>query len=131
MFILLFVINNDDELVKSRKTPFFVIPAKAGIQFFNWLQSFWTPVFTGVTTFYETINDIREYQDEASWFFLQLITRQNNTYHLFLSSNKHAMPKYLSEPMVTVHRGVETPIAMCILCLNADIFSVLSLPKQS
>jgi len=23
--------------------------------FFNWLQSFWTPVFTGVTTFYETI----------------------------------------------------------------------------
>jgi len=59
--------------------------------FFNWLQSFWTPVFTGVTTFYETINDIREYQDEASWFFLQLITRQNNTYHLFFSSNKHAM----------------------------------------
>ena len=47
---------NIDELVKSRKTPFFVIPAKAGIQFFNWLQSFWTPVFTGVTTFYETIN---------------------------------------------------------------------------
>jgi len=45
-----------DELVKSRKTPFFVIPAKAGIQFFTWLQSFWTPVFTGVTTFYETIN---------------------------------------------------------------------------
>ena len=24
-----------DELVKSRKTPFFVIPAKAGIQFFQ------------------------------------------------------------------------------------------------
>ena len=52
-----------DDLVKSRKIPFFVIPdfgelsrvAKAGIQFFNWLQSFWTPVFTGVTTFYETI----------------------------------------------------------------------------
>jgi len=49
-----------DELVKSRKTPFFVIPAKAGIQFFNWLQSFWTPPgldpgSTGVTTFYETI----------------------------------------------------------------------------
>jgi len=44
-----------DDIVKSRKTTFFVIPAKAGIQFFNWLQSFWTPVFTGVTTFYETI----------------------------------------------------------------------------
>jgi hypothetical protein len=26
---------NFDELVKSRKTPFFVIPAKAGIQFFQ------------------------------------------------------------------------------------------------
>jgi len=26
---------NIDELVKSRKTPFFVIPAKAGIQFFQ------------------------------------------------------------------------------------------------
>jgi hypothetical protein len=26
---------NIDELVKSRKTPFFVIPAKAGIQFFS------------------------------------------------------------------------------------------------
>jgi len=43
------------ELLGSRRTLFFVIPAKAGIQFFNWLQSFWTPVFTGVTTFYETI----------------------------------------------------------------------------
>ena len=68
-----------DELVKSRKKPFFVIPANPGL----WsgmtakpessyhphpalplkgegkggggLQSFWTPVFTGVTTFYETI----------------------------------------------------------------------------
>jgi len=52
---------NFDSFVKNRKTPFLVIPAKAGIQFFNCLQSFWTPPgldpgFTGVTTFYETIN---------------------------------------------------------------------------
>jgi len=35
--------NNDlhiDELVKSRKTPFFVIPAKAGIQFFQLFTEF-------------------------------------------------------------------------------------------
>jgi len=35
-------VTNSDKLVKSRKTP---------------LQSFWTPVFTGVTTYYETINN--------------------------------------------------------------------------
>ena len=29
-----------DELVKSRKTPFFVIPAKAGIQFFQLVAEF-------------------------------------------------------------------------------------------
>jgi hypothetical protein len=29
---------------------FHVIPAKAGIQGFNALRTFWTPVFTGVTT---------------------------------------------------------------------------------
>ena len=29
-----------DELVKSRKTPFFVIPAKAGIQFFQLVTEF-------------------------------------------------------------------------------------------
>jgi hypothetical protein len=32
-----------------------VIPAKAGIQEFNKLENPWTPVFTGVTTFCETI----------------------------------------------------------------------------
>ena len=34
--------SNDkgDELVKSRKTPFFVIPAKAGIQFFQFVTEF-------------------------------------------------------------------------------------------
>jgi len=31
---------NFDELVKSRKTPFFVIPAKAGIQFFQLVTEF-------------------------------------------------------------------------------------------
>jgi hypothetical protein len=29
---------------------FHVIPAKAGIQYFNGLRTYWTPVFTGVTT---------------------------------------------------------------------------------
>jgi hypothetical protein len=32
--------NKIDELVKSRKTPFFVIPAKAGIQFFQLVTEF-------------------------------------------------------------------------------------------
>jgi hypothetical protein len=51
--------------------PFFVIPVKTGhtVQFFKpngatvalsgyikWLQLAWTPVFTGVTTYYEIIN---------------------------------------------------------------------------
>jgi len=44
-----------DELVKSRKTPFFVIPAKAGIQFIQLVTKFLGSSFTGVTTFYETI----------------------------------------------------------------------------
>ena len=43
-------------LVKSQKAPFLVFPAKDGIQYFDSLQNLWTPVFTGVTTFYETIN---------------------------------------------------------------------------
>jgi len=60
---------NADEIVKSRKTPFFVIPAEVLRQaqdrepierpessFLKWLRMVWTPVFTGVTTFYETIN---------------------------------------------------------------------------
>ena len=54
---------NLDELVKSRKTSFFVIPAKAGIQFIQLLTkaldsglSATGTVFTGVTTFYEFIN---------------------------------------------------------------------------
>jgi len=32
-----------------------VIPAKAGIQFFQLVRILWTPVCTGETTFYETI----------------------------------------------------------------------------
>jgi hypothetical protein len=46
----------------SQKSPWgsiFVIPAKAGIQLFQW---FWTPVFTGVTvggTYYEIIVSVR------------------------------------------------------------------------
>jgi hypothetical protein len=44
-----------DHGAKSRKTPFSVIPAKAGIQ---GNKHFWTPAFAGVTalmTFYEPI----------------------------------------------------------------------------
>ena len=33
-------ITKIDEFVKSRKTPFFVIPAKAGIQFFQLVTEF-------------------------------------------------------------------------------------------
>jgi hypothetical protein len=54
-----------DGLVKSQKIPFPVIPAKAGIQCFQAVadhldsgfhrSTIWTPVFTGVTTFYEFI----------------------------------------------------------------------------
>jgi len=45
-----------DDLVKSLKRRISVIPAKAGIQYFKYLKIFWTPVSTGVTTFYEIIN---------------------------------------------------------------------------
>jgi hypothetical protein len=37
---LIIFLSNFDELVKSRKTPFFVIPAKAGIQFFQLVTEF-------------------------------------------------------------------------------------------
>jgi hypothetical protein len=50
---------NIDDLVKSLKRRISVIPAKAGIQLFQTLKIFWTPVSTGVTTFYDSIN-IRE-----------------------------------------------------------------------
>ncbi|MBM4309100.1 MAG: hypothetical protein FJ123_20415 [Deltaproteobacteria bacterium] len=44
-----------DDLVKSPFIPGFVIPAKAGIQCFQSVKTSWTPVFTGVTTFYNSI----------------------------------------------------------------------------
>jgi hypothetical protein len=52
----------NDGIVKSLKLGFFVIPAKAGIQSRLWrdfkdLEILWTPVSTGVTTFYEFINN--------------------------------------------------------------------------
>jgi len=57
---------NDDNLVKSQKTTFFVIPAKAGIQCFQKLMTDLDPDCSlsrtvcgaGVTTFYESINNI-------------------------------------------------------------------------
>jgi hypothetical protein len=52
---------NSDVLVKNLKMRIPVIPAKAGIQSrserdYKYLRILWTPVFTGVTTFYEIIN---------------------------------------------------------------------------
>jgi hypothetical protein len=44
-----------DGSVKSRKINKIVIPAKAGIQEFQVVTKHWTPVFTGVTTFYDFI----------------------------------------------------------------------------
>ena len=52
-----------DDLVKSQKRPFSVIPANPGScpgeepesSSFVELQIIWTPVFTGVTTFYEAV----------------------------------------------------------------------------
>ena len=44
-----------DESVKSRMI---VIPAQAGIQRLQMvLKKHWTPVFTGVTTFYESVKN--------------------------------------------------------------------------
>ncbi len=55
-YLLIVITNNLDDFVKSRKTPFFVISRIGGESiFFKWLHIVWTPVFTGVTTFYETI----------------------------------------------------------------------------
>jgi hypothetical protein len=34
---------------------FFVIPAEAGIQYFRAVKILWIPVFTGMTTFYDSI----------------------------------------------------------------------------
>jgi hypothetical protein len=50
------IIMTFDGFVKSRKRVMIVIPAKAGIQCFNWLRILWTPVFTGETTFYDFIS---------------------------------------------------------------------------
>ncbi|MFZ4438401.1 MAG: hypothetical protein ACOYOS_08240 [Syntrophales bacterium] len=42
-------------IVKSRKFPATVIPAKAGIQTFPSVTKNWIPVFTGMTTFDEAV----------------------------------------------------------------------------
>jgi hypothetical protein len=60
--MLLFILSNRqqtcqakfDGFVESPKLPISVIPAKAGIQHFQMVIIIWTPVFTEVTTFYET-----------------------------------------------------------------------------
>jgi hypothetical protein len=44
-----------DDLVKSLKRLFSVIPAQAGIQSFQVFRILWIPVFTGMTTFYDAI----------------------------------------------------------------------------
>jgi hypothetical protein len=56
--------GNLDSFVKSPNLFFFVIPANPGSDpgqapessKFNWLSWSWTPVSTGVTTFYEAVN---------------------------------------------------------------------------
>jgi len=55
---------NLDDLVKSQKTVFSVIPAKPVLdsiqepesRHLKQLKEIWTPAFAGVTTFYESIN---------------------------------------------------------------------------
>ncbi|MDI6764646.1 MAG: hypothetical protein QME83_16705, partial [Thermodesulfobacteriota bacterium] len=44
-----------DGFVKSLKSPLSVIPAQAGIQYFQVVRIIWIPVFTGMTTFYDSI----------------------------------------------------------------------------
>ena len=56
-FLVRYSMFNIDELVKSRKGPFFVIPAyEPESSIFKKLQKTWTPFFNGVTTFYDFIN---------------------------------------------------------------------------
>ena len=56
-FATVFTIKLDfDEFVKSPKRLSSVIPAQAGIQSFSVVKFLWIPVFTGMTTFYESIN---------------------------------------------------------------------------
>ena len=54
-WILFFKFLFYDGLVNSLKRLFSVIPAQAGIQYFHVVRIFWIPVFTGMTTFYESI----------------------------------------------------------------------------
>ena len=44
-----------DGFVKSHKTSFSVILTKVGILSFQLVQILWIPIFTGVTTFYDSI----------------------------------------------------------------------------
>jgi hypothetical protein len=63
--------DNIDAPVKRRKTPFSVIPAKAGIQFFQTVTKHWPPVSTEVTTFHGIVNIEKQLCDRM--FFLNLI----------------------------------------------------------
>jgi hypothetical protein len=45
----------NDGFVKNPERRFSVIPAQAGIQYFHVVRILWIPVFTGMTTFYESI----------------------------------------------------------------------------
>jgi hypothetical protein len=88
-----------EDLVKSRKSSFFVIPAKAGIQSrlggINRFQFGWTPVFTGVTTFYEIIK----------------VKRNKNPQK---KGERHALPKtYQILFGLFVNRGLSTIGCFC------------------
>jgi hypothetical protein len=50
--------NKERELKVSQKVPLVLVSSfrqKPESSVFNWLRILWTPVFTGVTTFYEFI----------------------------------------------------------------------------
>jgi len=50
-----------DDFVKSVESPFSVIPAQAGIQFFQDIPRDWIPAFAGMTTFYKSIKTGKQY----------------------------------------------------------------------
>jgi hypothetical protein len=48
---------SNDGFARSLKRLFSVIPAQAGIQSFHVVRIFWIPVFTGMTTICEVVNN--------------------------------------------------------------------------
>jgi len=71
---MIFKKKKNDLLVKSLKRRIYIIPANPGSgpgqepesSYFKYLKILWTPVSTGVTTFYEVIKNVSR---ETSFFF--------------------------------------------------------------